>query len=311
MGRLEHLKKTLPKNMQDNADYPDCQFVVLNYGDEPETNQWIKDNFQQEIDSGRLKYISYSGPKTFLVSHAKNIAHLMADGDIVCNMDADQYTGKNFAQFLADAFDAAEQKKQPIFMRHDTMQMAKSENKDIYQSSGKIALRKSDFVRLRGYDETFQGWGGDDAELAIRLRVNGIRQESIPEIFAHGIPHTDDLRVAKLGEDDRHKSWEKLQRINAERVHPHALATIFINKIRRLTPHIVNACSGKPTNPDGFGTTDNLLINFSSNEQHQSIKQPIHKVTEGYGQAAEAVFTAKEKKRRADRAQIPDRENRL
>jgi hypothetical protein len=31
---------------------------------------------------------------------AKNIAHQIATGDIVCNLDADNYTGKDFAFYI-------------------------------------------------------------------------------------------------------------------------------------------------------------------------------------------------------------------
>ena len=32
-GRVQHLRETLLRNINDNLDYPNCVFVVLSYGD--------------------------------------------------------------------------------------------------------------------------------------------------------------------------------------------------------------------------------------------------------------------------------------
>lgn len=42
-----------------------------------------------------------------------------------------------------------------------------------------IAFWRDDLVRINGYDETFNGWGWEDTELAVRLDNCGIRQQCI------------------------------------------------------------------------------------------------------------------------------------
>jgi len=36
---------------------------------------------------------------------------------------------------------------------------------------------KNDFLSVNGFDESFQGWGHEDADLAIRLIKNGIQRK--------------------------------------------------------------------------------------------------------------------------------------
>ena len=40
-----------------------------------------------------------------------------------------------------------------------------------------LAVWRDDFVRVNGFDETFQGWGHEDADLAVRLMHAGIRRK--------------------------------------------------------------------------------------------------------------------------------------
>lgn len=44
---------------------------------------------------------------------------------------------------------------------------------------GNVGIWRSDFERVNGYDENFQGWGCEDEDLSYRLRLAGIRTHSI------------------------------------------------------------------------------------------------------------------------------------
>jgi len=44
---------------------------------------------------------------------------------------------------------------------------------------GNIGISRIDYERVNGYDERFQGWGCEDDDLRIRLRMAGIRIETI------------------------------------------------------------------------------------------------------------------------------------
>ena len=40
-----------------------------------------------------------------------------------------------------------------------------------------MAFWREDLIKVNGYDESFTGWGGEDTELVVRLKNNGIRQQ--------------------------------------------------------------------------------------------------------------------------------------
>lgn len=246
MGRLEHLKETLPQNIKDNESSPDCQFVVLNYGGDPKTEDWVLSNFQSEIESGKVKYVSHPDAEHFYFSHAKNMAHRIADGGILCNLDADQYTGKDFARWLEKQFAATDQNKRPIFVRHSPVEIAS--NKSHSDSLGKIAMRREDFNRLRGYNERFTGWGGEDRDLMARMIKNRMKHISIPLSFAHSIPHSNELRVACQPEETRADSLRKIESRNNETPGIHSLT----GKAMRFGGDLVRSTIHK-TNPDSFG----------------------------------------------------------
>jgi glycosyltransferase involved in cell wall biosynthesis len=57
------------------------------------------------------------------------------------------------------------------FIRHPT--------KPYKLRSGNFSLWRCDFERVNGFDENFEGWGGEDDDLGRRLRRAGVRLESI------------------------------------------------------------------------------------------------------------------------------------
>ena len=57
------------------------------------------------------------------------------------------------------------------FLRHPT--------KPYKLRSGNFGIHRADFERVNGFDENFEGWGGEDDDLGRRLRRAGVRLESI------------------------------------------------------------------------------------------------------------------------------------
>ncbi len=208
-GRLHHLKETLPKNLSDNADYPHVEFVILDYGCPDGTAKWVKDTFPEEIKSGKILVAEFPSANGFYYPHAKNIAHRIAaeqgkfQGDpshILCNVDADNSTGKGFATYIAQYFNGGA----GTFLCNDaaTKRVFRLEDKGVTHPrgrgcGGRIAVRKEDFYSIRGYDESFtKGWGPDDTYLVRRLMRRLICiPDIIPTHFLDSIPHENDERV--------------------------------------------------------------------------------------------------------------------
>lgn len=163
MGRLHHLKETLLRNIEDNRDYPNADFVVLNYNSPDQMENWAKQNLGPFIASGKVKYYRTDEPEYFHMAHAKNVAHKLATGDIVCNLDADNFTGKGFASFLASLF-----KSNPRTLTHGHWKISRG-------TTGRIVVLKKFFMLTRGYDERFEGWGAEDLDFLARLTNLGLR----------------------------------------------------------------------------------------------------------------------------------------
>src|SRR5688572_31144005 len=100
MGRIHDLAQTLPRNMADNADYPALEFVLLDYHSRDGLEQWVKDHLMPHIESGRLVYARTVEPEWYEMAHSRNVAFKLASGQIVCNVDADNWTGPGFAAVL-------------------------------------------------------------------------------------------------------------------------------------------------------------------------------------------------------------------
>ncbi len=258
MGRLEHLKQTLPKNIADNRDCEGVQFVVLNYGGEAETENWIKDNFQSEIADGTLKYISYPAAQHFNMAHAKNMAHRHADGNIVCNLDADQFTGKSFAHFLIDEMGVTPKLSKKVYMRHDPIDIVRFSPQQ-QSALGKIALHKADFDAVRGYDESIVGWGDEDRNFCARLTAQRfLRPIPIETEYAQGILHSDEMRLENYSPEAQEASRARLSRNDNTK----STWVRIAGKGARFGRDIINAVRHAPMNVSGFGEGE-VTINFS------------------------------------------------
>ena len=155
MNRLDDLKRTLPKNIKDNADYPFLEFVVLDYNSSDGLAAWIRKEMMDHIKSGRLVYWRTDEPEYFDMSHSRNVAFKVAAGEIVNNVDADNFTNKGFAIFINAM--ANQCPGNGIFAK----------SKQLLR--GRLGFYRRDFIYiLGGYDENLKGYGHDDADLMHR-----------------------------------------------------------------------------------------------------------------------------------------------
>jgi hypothetical protein len=205
MGRLHHLRQTLPRNLEWTADVPGVEFVLVNYSSPDGLDDWVRSECEEALASGRLTYFCVNGCRLFRVGHAKNVAHRIARGDIVCNLDADNFLGPGFAENVRETLrDARRTVLRAPFIR---------------SAAGRIALWKEDFAHLGGYDERMGlGWGYDDRDLVVRALVAGYREQVIPadRDFLGAINHSHAERVRFAEEKDRLVSDELHRHLSAE-----------------------------------------------------------------------------------------------
>ena len=202
MNRLHHLKYTLPRNIQDNMHYPRVEFVLLDYNSQDGLADWVKDNLMPYIEQGKLAYYRTTEPDHFDRSHSKNVAHRIASGDILCNLDADNYTGKGFADYVCRKFS-----ENPHTYLVPDQKLLDGD----WGAFGRICLKKADFNALRGYDESFTGWGLEDTDFLYRLKGLGLEEAYIED------PRF--LQQMEHGVEDRVQNEETFSRIHAYYAH--------------------------------------------------------------------------------------------
>lgn len=155
MGRTEDLKKTLIQNIKDNLDFPNLEFVILNYNSMDDLDVFMTSNLiYPYIKNGKIKYLKTNEPRFYSTSHSRNIAFRNASNSIVINVDADNFTGKGFANHLNKLAYLCPQKA--LF------------SKGKYRTHGRIGMYKNEFEMIGGYDEDLEGYGWEDISLLIR-----------------------------------------------------------------------------------------------------------------------------------------------
>ena len=79
MNRLSDLIQTLPKNIQDNADYPNAEFLLLDYNSTDGLEEWVHDTMREHLDSGRLRYCRTEASR-FCPNHSRNVSFARSTG---------------------------------------------------------------------------------------------------------------------------------------------------------------------------------------------------------------------------------------
>jgi len=162
MGRLHDLRQTLQKNIAANADYPSVEFVLLDYNSADGLEKWVADNLLGDVESGRLVYARTTQPRWFHMAHSRNVAFKLATGDIVCNVDADNWIGPGFAAALNRL--ANDRPERAVFARGCRL------------LRGRIGFFKREWLDLLGgYDENMQNYGHEDVDIFHRALLQGFR----------------------------------------------------------------------------------------------------------------------------------------
>ena len=220
-GRLSHLYETLSQNLADNASYPNAVFVVLAYGD-PEVWEWARDTMVAHLASGRLVVYSYSTSGSFEVAHAKNMAArcAMREGaDVLVTLDADNFTGPCFAEFIASHFPADSPNSRPgIFLCPDfdhIKALPHGPERPQRGYAGRLAIQAQTFLKMGGYDEFYDVWRGEDMDMIFRLTRAGYARHHIPNQYLSTIPHGAEVRFQEYPHAQAYETKQEYQAIKS------------------------------------------------------------------------------------------------
>lgn len=212
MNRLRHLQKTLERNILDNFFVNEVEFVVLDYNSQDGLEEWIAQSLMQYIEIGILVYYRTTEPVYYQRSHSRNMAFRLAKGNVVCNLDADNYLGRGFAKFILKEFYS----QKHIFYTSNLY------NRDVF---GRVCLEKEEFIAARGYDEIFVGYGLEDIEFFNRLSCRGlVRKIFNQKEFYGALPHTDRERIVQ------EPLLKHLQSVYLDYINPYSTRVLMLNK---------------------------------------------------------------------------------
>jgi len=198
MGRLESVKQTFLRNIGDNLDYGNVEFVLLNYGSRDDLDLWAFDNLLPYIRDGIVNYYKTTEPVYYSMTHSRNICFKVAQGDIVNNVDSDHFIKEGFAKRVNE-----------IANQFDTQKIAFVKSRQ--KNRGRIGMYKDEFLKLGGYDEGIEGYGFDDQDLLARAYHLGFMLAPFGGQYSE---ITSDHKRHQAG-NYKVKDWKYTQRRNA------------------------------------------------------------------------------------------------
>ncbi|HSH90015.1 MAG TPA: glycosyltransferase family 2 protein [Ramlibacter sp.] len=187
--RLVHLRETLPRNLAWHEGDPDVEFVIVNYNSGDDLQGWIQRTCGPQLESGRVVHFFNPEPATFRASHAKNQAFRLARGSILCNLDADNFTGPGFAAYVRTQLRALD------FLSGGLIEGDRIVATNVRGVEGRNVVPRELFHALGGFDEDFSSWGYEDSNLSERMMAIGLSGRTIDREYLSCIDHGDELRT--------------------------------------------------------------------------------------------------------------------
>lgn len=180
-GRLHHLRETLPLMIAQGAD----EMIVVDYACPNGSGDWVEANFPT------VKVVRADNAEIFCISRARNLGAAQATADWLAFVDADIKTASGWISWMhrhlrpGNFYMAG-----PVAGQRDG------------QTAGTAICRRADFATIDGYDETFEGWGGEDEDLYNRLLYLGVAIAHYPGELVAAISHGNEQRSGWGGMQD-------------------------------------------------------------------------------------------------------------
>ncbi|MHA2217457.1 MAG: glycosyltransferase family A protein [Candidatus Hodarchaeales archaeon] len=162
MNKLGDIKQTLPKNIKDNSDYKNIEFVLLNYNSTDGLDEWVRSDMMNYIEDGILNYFHTADPEYYDMCHSRNVVFKVSQGDIILPVDADNFTSRGFATCINMCANLISDKETAVFCAFPILR-------------GRVGLFKKFFMQLGGYDEELMHRGYQDRDMQLRAVAEGAK----------------------------------------------------------------------------------------------------------------------------------------
>lgn len=169
-NRLDHLKQTLPLMYKQK----NSEIILVDYSCPQKCGQWANENYP------KVKVVKVNDKNEFCLPKGRNKGGSKAQGEYIIFVDADIFLRKDFERWILN----------------------NCKDKHFYQSedykdtslAGTVITTKKAFNLLKGYDEAFVGWGGEDDDFYTRLEFKGFTRQTFPKKYIETIDHGDEIR---------------------------------------------------------------------------------------------------------------------
>lgn len=172
-GRLEHIKKSLPKLLAIGFS----EIIFVDYDCPEKSGDWVANNFPG------VKVIRVVDKINFNLSDARNRGGEVATGDWLLFVDADILVEGGLLAWAEKHLVAG--------CAYLCDRSGVGISKDI---SGTVFVESDAYRAVKGYDAFFVGWGGEDDDFYWRLRRFGVKFKTYPAEFFGVLEHNDNLR---------------------------------------------------------------------------------------------------------------------
>ena len=107
---------------------------MRDYNSQDGLEEWIAQSMMKYIEMGILVYYRTTEPAYYRRSHSRNMVFRLAEGEVVCNLDADNYLGRGFAEFMLKEFN----NKERLFYTSNLCY------RDVF---GRVCLERKEFLK--------------------------------------------------------------------------------------------------------------------------------------------------------------------
>jgi glycosyltransferase involved in cell wall biosynthesis len=203
-NRLWQLKKTLDHNLSVLSG--GVEIVLVDYGSKDGLAEWVWENFRESVSNKKLNFFEVKNEVSWNVSKAKNLAHRLARGQYLFNLDADNFLNTKDIPLIQKAYHS----------NHPTHQWSGVFGDG---SFGRIGLPKDLYVKLGGYDESLLPMGGQDVDLFNRIIALGLRFAKLPEVATAAVSNSVHDKVAALSvaPDKAASLYDRINKFNVEK----------------------------------------------------------------------------------------------
>jgi len=206
LNRFCQLKDTLEKNLNAVKDDSLIEFIIVDFNgdDSIEMSNWILENFKNELDNSRLKYYKRKN-KGFIwnVQIACNTSYRFSTGDIIVNLDCDNFIQINDSQIIRSIFDSTPNillhmskynlgtitniEKYDIKIKEEYKHLGTHETGD----AGRFAILREKLLNIGGWDENIIDAFYGDTDFIIRSLKSGLE-------YVHKKPFDDDSIITNI-----------------------------------------------------------------------------------------------------------------